>query len=374
MKIRKKLENKILSNLGNGMLKLICGLVGTGKTSFVFNDLFVGLVSDSNIRVVDTRNMSFDGIKRVLLSYKEIARDKHLVVLIDDIFEYGESDFLFNVVFGKKDVDIISTADFNADFMLGSEETTIRGRYMDIYFPPLSYFDSLNSGFVRNRKEYLVKGGLFISKAECFQKILDKGEKIKKYRGDWKENIRKILQFASSRFGETISFSDVTKSFKNEISRNTLISYFDFLVGANLFYALKRENIKTGNETAYGFVLYPVDTVFFEANKSPFALDKSLLLAKFYEESYRVTCGYVYDQFNGVFQAKNLAYVLRKGKDKIYVAYSDSDGSEEAGALANYIKDSFLKVVVIPVSAKPWQDKNGVLHIGIEQFLQSDIF
>lgn len=61
----------------------------------------------------------------------------------------------------------------------------------------------------------------------------------------------------------------------------------------------------------------------------------------------------------GEYQAKDISYVLRKGRDKIYLAYSDYDGSQEAENMAKFIKDSYLKIVVVPFDIEPWKDENG---------------
>ena len=56
MKTHQDLIAKILSSLGNGYLKLITGLVGTGKTFFLFHDLFNEIYKDKSKLIVEIKN------------------------------------------------------------------------------------------------------------------------------------------------------------------------------------------------------------------------------------------------------------------------------------------------------------------------------
>ena len=94
---------------------------------------------------------------------------------------------------------------------------------------------------------------------------------------------------------------------------------------------------------------------------------------KLFERSYRVSSGYVYGDFLGKFQAIDVAFVLRRGKGKAYLAYAASDGAKESETMARFLKDSFPKVVVVPFDVAPWRDGNGIVHVGLGRFLLSDI-
>ena len=66
-------------------------------------------------------------------------------------------------------------------------------------------------------------------------------------------------------------------------------------------------------------------------------------------------------------------FVVNKGDKRYYIqsALSIADPEKRAQEIASLIRvpDSFEKIVVVKDYLKPWRDENGILYIGIEQFL-----
>ena len=66
-------------------------------------------------------------------------------------------------------------------------------------------------------------------------------------------------------------------------------------------------------------------------------------------------------------------FVVNKGSKRYYIqsalSIADSDNKEQEIASLKRIPDSFSKIVVVKDYMKPWQDDNGIMYIGIEQFL-----
>ena len=48
---------------------------------------------------------------------------------------------------------------------------------------------------------------------------------------------------------------------------------------------------------------------------------------------------------------------------------ADPEKKEQEIASLMRIPDSFSKIVIVKDYLKPWQDDNGIMYIGIEQFL-----
>ena len=69
------------------------------------------------------------------------------------------------------------------------------------------------------------------------------------------------------------------------------------------------------------------------------------------------------------------SYTIKKlkGSKKYYVqsalTVADEEKREQEVRSLNRVGDSFKKIVVIKDTVIPWHDDNGILYIGIEQFL-----
>lgn len=66
-------------------------------------------------------------------------------------------------------------------------------------------------------------------------------------------------------------------------------------------------------------------------------------------------------------------FVVNKGEKRFYIqsalSIADPEKKEQEIASLKRIPDSFGKIVVVRDYLKPWQDENGIVYLGIEQFL-----
>ena len=66
-------------------------------------------------------------------------------------------------------------------------------------------------------------------------------------------------------------------------------------------------------------------------------------------------------------------FVVNKGDKRFYIqsalSIADPEKKEQEIASLKRIPDSFSKIVVVRDYLKPWQDENGIVYLGIEQFL-----
>ncbi len=358
-----------MGSLGNGLLKLLTGPAGTGKTYFLYHDFFNELSTNAVYQILEIRK-SMNEHPANLLSRLKKDHTGHTIVLIDDIFAYDHPESVFDVCSGRSDIDIIATSDLQPSFAMGKEETLIRGRYQNIPFLPVSLPDSLDLGLAKTREEYLERGGLFIPVNECLDRSIEEGRKIKRFRGEYQKNVQAVFHAALNYCDMPISYRELNEKLNVGVSRKTIVSYLDLLKGVGVFHITPRENVRNERTNSHQFVLYPMDVSFKGEKRKRIIEDKTMILSKLVEESYRVSSGYVYGKFDGTFQALDVAFVLRKGRDKIYLSYGDSDGSKEAEVMARFLKDSYLKIVVVPIKVTPWKDGSGILHMGLEHFLR----
>jgi predicted AAA+ superfamily ATPase len=66
-------------------------------------------------------------------------------------------------------------------------------------------------------------------------------------------------------------------------------------------------------------------------------------------------------------------FVVNKGEKRFYIqsalSIADPEKKEQEIASLKRIPDSFSKIVVVRDYLNPWQDENGIVYLGIEQFL-----
>ena len=66
-------------------------------------------------------------------------------------------------------------------------------------------------------------------------------------------------------------------------------------------------------------------------------------------------------------------FVVNRGNQRFYIqsALSVSEPEKRTQEIASLIRipDSFGKIVAVRDYIKPWKDENGILYIGVEQFL-----
>jgi hypothetical protein len=66
-------------------------------------------------------------------------------------------------------------------------------------------------------------------------------------------------------------------------------------------------------------------------------------------------------------------FVANKGSRRYYIqsafAIPDEEKRKQETKVFSRIADSFKKIVVVREDIIPWHDENGILYIGVEQFL-----
>lgn len=80
----------------------------------------------------------------------------------------------------------------------------------------------------------------------------------------------------------------------------------------------------------------------------------------------------------GKWQRKQLEvdFVINEGSQKYYIqsalAMSDEEKRKQEMASLLRIGDSFKKIIIVKDDIKPWTDENGILTMGLMDFLMGD--
>jgi predicted AAA+ superfamily ATPase len=99
------------------------------------------------------------------------------------------------------------------------------------------------------------------------------------------------------------------------------------------------------------------------------------------KEKYKVDVGMIEQRFidkDGKWQRKQLEvdFVVNEGSLRYYIqsalALPDEEKRKQETASLLKINDTFKKVIVVKDDIKPWRDENGILTIGLLDFLMDE--
>ena len=421
---RKKYLDKLISRKQNGLVKVITGIRRCGKSYLLFNIykeylksigvedeciICLALDDDENIRYRNPlelgkhiRSLTTDESKDYYVFLDEIQK----VVTIQNPYIEGAEDKIsfVDVVLGlmKHDnIDLYVTGS-NSKMLSSDILTEFRGRGDEIRVNPLSFAEFYNA-FEGDRhdawKEYYTYGGLPLvlakktheEKARYLQTlfdtiylsdIMDRNSLVHE-----KNLLDDILNIISSSIGSLTNANKITNTFKSErqvnISNFTVSKYLDFLIDAFLIYKASRYDVKGRKYIGSPYKYYFSDVGLRNARLNFRQQEENHIMENII---YNELCGRDFNVDVGVVEYcykdeekkskrahLEIDFVANKGSKKYYVqsalTVADEEKREQEVRSLNRVGDSFKKIVVIKDNVIPWHDDNGILYIGIEQFL-----
>lgn len=421
---RKKYLDKLISRKQNGLVKVITGIRRCGKSYLLFNIykeylksigvedeciICLALDDDENIRYRNPlelgkhiRSLTTDESKDYYVFLDEIQK----VVTIQNPYIEGAEDKIsfVDVVLGlmKHDnIDLYVTGS-NSKMLSSDILTEFRGRGDEIRVNPLSFAEFYNA-FEGDRhdawQEYYTYGGLPLvlakktheEKARYLQTlfdtiylsdIMDRNSLVHE-----KNLLDDILNIISSSIGSLTNANKITNTFKSErqvnISNFTVSKYLDFLIDAFLIYKASRYDVKGRKYIGSPYKYYFSDVGLRNARLNFRQQEENHIMENII---YNELCGRDFNVDVGVVEYcykdeekkskrahLEIDFVANKGSKKYYVqsalTVADEEKREQEVRSLNRVGDSFKKIVVIKDNVIPWHDDNGILYIGIEQFL-----
>ena len=421
---RKKYLDKLISRKQNGLVKVITGIRRCGKSYLLFNIykeylksigvedeciICLALDDDENIRYRNPlelgkhiRSLTYDESKDYYVFLDEIQK----VVTIQNPYIEGAEDKIsfVDVVLGlmKHDnIDLYVTGS-NSKMLSSDILTEFRGRGDEIRVNPLSFAEFYNA-FEGDRhdawQEYYTYGGLPLvlakktheEKARYLQTlfdtiylsdIMDRNSLVHE-----KNLLDDILNIISSSIGSLTNANKITNTFKSErqvnISNFTVSKYLDFLIDAFLIYKASRYDVKGRKYIGSPYKYYFSDVGLRNARLNFRQQEENHIMENII---YNELCGRDFNVDVGVVEYcykdeekkskrahLEIDFVANKGSKKYYVqsalTVADEEKREQEVRSLNRVGDSFKKIVVVKDNVIPWHDDNGILYIGIEQFL-----
>lgn len=422
---RPRYLNKLISKKQNGRVKIITGIRRCGK-SFLLFTLYWKYLLSTGVKDEQIIKISLDDIQN--LKYRNpIELDKYLrdniednnlqyYIFIDEIqfvkeiknpfFEEDDSKITFvDVLIGLmkiQNVDIYVTGS-NSKMLSKDVLTQFRDRGDEIKVYPFSFseFYSCYEGEKSNAfSDYCIYGGMPRSvvelkshnqKSEYLKGIFETTylkDIIERYNiSNDKIVISSLLDIISSYIGSLTNPSKLEKTFKSEknitISQYLISNYISYFEEAFLIEKAQRYDVKGKKYISTPYKYYFSDLglrnarLNFRQNEITHIME-NVIYNELRMRGYNVDVGvveYNTKDSNGKSIRKQLEvdFIINIGSNRYYIQSAlNVDTKEKRLQETESLRrtgDSFKKIVIVKDNIMPIHDENGILYIGVENFL-----
>ena len=399
--------NRLISRMNNGSIKVITGIRRSGKSVLLFN-LFYDYLISQGISKDHILQYKLDNIKsRVFRDPEKLYDDifskmtdrQRYYLFLDEIQFVDDFSELMNSLSQVQNLDVYVTGS-NSHFLSSDILTEFRGRGDEVRVYPFSFkeFFTVRGGDKYEAwDEYQTFGGmpaLFERHTEEEKTIYLKSLVNKVYISDILERnkiqheneLNSIVDFLCSSIGSLTNpkkISDTLRSLNGKsISTSTAKKYLDCLCDAFLFDYAKRYDVKGKKYFDTPLKYYVTDVGLRNARLTFRQTEENHIMENvIYNElkirGFSVDVGVVDTReiVNGKRQLKQLEidFIANKGNKKYYVqsayALPTTEKVEQEKRSLKKVSDSFKKIVIVKDNVRPQVDENGIVTIGLINFL-----
>ena len=395
--------NKIIARKGNGLIKIITGIRRCGK-SFILNNIFYNHLISTGIQVDHIIKLALDRAENIeyhdakkLNEYilSQIKDDSMYYVLIDEIQLAAGFEFVLNGLLYKKNIDVYVTGS-NSRFLSSDIITEFRGRGDEIRIYPLSFAEFVNA-YDGNRyeawNEYVTYGGMPLilkqhtdeQKSKYLTSLYDltyKKDIVDRNSIDKPDILDTLINILASSVGSLTNPQKIYNTFISngitDISKNTVISYMDYLLDSFLIEKAQRYDVKGKRYKKTPQKYYFADIGLRNAKlkfrqQEENHIMENIIYNELLIRGYNVDVGVVEVREDNVRKQLEVDFVCNQGSKRYYIQSAlNLDTTEktlqETKSLNN-IGDNFKKIVVVKDNIKLWRNEAGILIIGIQEFL-----
>ena len=413
--------NRLINKKENGLIKVITGIRRCGKSYLLFNlfydYLIEGGVKEEQIITIaldDDTNVQYrdpDELSKYVRS--RIVNKDMYYILIDEVqyaiskeeLKNPDNIRLYNVLNGLlrlRNVDIYVTGS-NSKMLTKDVLTAFRGRGDEVRVYPISfkeYYAFVGGDKSDAYEEYALYGGmpLVLSKktdAEkmsylqgLFSEVYFK-DIVERYEIELPDVLEELTDDLCSSIGSLTNASKIANTLQSvkgiKVSSTTISNYLNYLIESFLFSNAKRYDVKGRKYFEYPSKYYCTDIGLRNAQLNFRQQEETHIMENIiYNEllcrGYSVDVGVVeiVERNEGKKTKKQceIDFVVNVGAKKYYIqsALNVSESSKmeaELRPLKN-TKDFFKKIIVSKTSMKSWTDKDGILHLGLYEFLLNE--
>ena len=405
----------------NGLIKVITGIRRSGKSFLLFN-LFYDYLIESGVKKEQIITIALDDDTFVkyrdpdeLSKYirRKITGSDMYYILIDEVqyaitkdeLKNPENIRLYNVLNGLmrlRNVDIYVTGS-NSKMLTKDVLTAFRGRGDEVKIYPISfkeYYSFVGGDKADAYEEYALYGGMplvLTKKSDAdkmnylqtlFTEVYFK-DIVERYDIELPDVLSELTDDLCSSVGSLTNASKISNTLQTvkniKVSGTTVSNYLNYLIESFLFSNAKRYDVKGKKYFEYPSKYYCTDIGLRNARLNFRQQEETHIMENIiYNEllcrEYSVDVGVVeIVETNAGKRSKKqceIDFVVNKGSKKYYIqsALNVSEPSKletELRPLKN-TKDFFKKIIISKTSMKPWTDEDGILHLGLYEFLLNE--
>ena len=398
--------NKLISRKENGMIKVITGIRRCGKSYLldpIFKDYLMqsGINEDHIIKIdlEERKNKKYlnpDVLDEHIRSL--IVDQKMYYIILDEVQKVDDFESVLNGFLHIKNVDVYVTGS-NSKFLSSDIITEFRGRGDEVRVYPLTfneYCEAFKGDKYEAWDEYILYGGmpLILSKKTDEEKSAYLSNLFETtYLKDIIErnNIKRIdvlnalVNILSSSVGSLTNPAKLANTFLSnsikDVNEQTITTYINYLLEAFLLKKVERYDIKGKKYISTPSKYYFTDVGLRNARINFRQLEENHIMENIiYNEllvrGYNVDVGIVEMRDNNKRKQLEIDFVCNLGTKKYYIQSAlnletREKTIQEERPLMN-INDNFKKIIVVKDNMKHWYTEEGILVIGIQEFLLNE--
>ena len=395
---------KLIDRRTNGLIKIVTGIRRCGK-SYLLDPMFRNYLLESGVPKDHIIKIELDRISNKKYHtdpeafdeyiHSLIKDNKHYYLILDEVQLVSDFESVLNGLLYDGNIDVYITGS-NSKFLSSDVITEFRGRGDQIHLQPLSFsefYNAVGGDKLECWNEYLAFGGmpLILSRKTDSEKmeylkglfnqtyftdIVDRNQ-IK--RLDVLDALVNLLAFSVGSLTNPQKIYDTFKSKgTKELSINTINSYLNYLEDAFIIKKALRYDVKGKKYINTPQKYYFADLGLRNARLNFRQQEESHLMENaIYNEllvrDYNVDVGVVEIREGNKRIQTEVDFICNQGSNRYYIQSAlnldtPEKTSQESRPLNN-ISDSFKKIIVVKGSMIPWHTEDGILVIGLLDFL-----
>ena len=412
---------RLIDKKENGLIKVITGIRRCGKSFLLFN-LFYDYLIDSGVNEEQIITIALDD--DLFVDYRDpdelskyirgkIVNKDLYYILIDEVqYAISKNELknpdnirLYNVLNGLmrlRNVDIYVTGS-NSKMLTKDVLTAFRGRGDEVKIYPISfkeYYSFVGGDKSDAYEEYALYGGmpLVLSKNNDAEKIsylqnlfseVYFKDITERYDIELPDVLSELTDDLCSSIGSLTNASKIAntlRAVKNiKVTSTTVSNYLNYLIESFLFSNAKRYDVKGKKYFEYPSKYYCTDIGLRNARLNFRQQEETHIMENIiYNELLCRECSVdvgvveIVESHDGKRTKKQceIDFVVNRGTKKYYIQSSlnvsePSKLETELRPLKN-TKDFFKKIIISKTAMKPWTDEEGILHLGLYEFLLNE--
>lgn len=400
---RDRYLEKLINRRENGLIKIVTGIRRCGK-SYLLDPIYKNYLIENGVKEDHIIKIDLDERKNnkylnpdVLDEYiRSMIVDKDIYyIILDEIQKVEDFESVLNGFLHIENLDVYVTGS-NSKFLSSDIKSEFRGRGDEVRVLPLTFSEFVTAyegGTEEAWEEYKIYGGLprILSQRTEEQKsqyLKDLFERT--YLSDIIErhNIQRIdvldtlVNTLASSIGsltnpKKLSDTFISNSMK-DVSINTITSYINYLEDSFLIKKVERYDVKGKKYISTPSKYYFADIGLRNARlnfrqQEEDHIMENIIYNELLYRGYNVDVGIVEIREKNIRKQTEVDFICNQADKRYYIQVALSLPTrektlQEERPLMN-INDNFKKIIIVKDGKKSWTTEEGILIIGLQEFL-----